>query len=119
MIEKDKLVKAEIKRLENIFKDMPQTEKTVVKGLIVQAARIRISLDEMWLDIVENGETEYFTQSEKTDPYERQRPISQIFTQRDKSYQTIIKLLCDRLPEGENAKDKGREIMEFISKGKR
>ena len=42
----------------------------VVEGLIIQAARLRVLLNEMWMDISENGDYEMFSQSDKTEPYE-------------------------------------------------
>ena len=48
----------------------------VVEGLIIQAARLRVLLNEMWMDISENGDYEMFSQSDKTEPYERERPVA-------------------------------------------
>ena len=50
-------VKAEIARLKRIYKDLPKNQYEVAMGLIVQAARLRARLDELWEDIQENGET--------------------------------------------------------------
>ena len=58
-------------------------------------ARLRILLDEMWIDISENGDVEMFSQSDKQEPYERERPIAKLFNSRDMSYQRIIKQLTD------------------------
>ena len=58
-------------------------------------------LDAIWEDLLENGETELFTQSANTEPYERERPASRTFTATDKSYQAIIKQLNDICPEAQ------------------
>ncbi len=89
---------AEIARLTEIYKDLPPNEFAVAQGLIVQAARLRARLDRLWADIEANGETEWFTQSEKTDPYERERPSARLFTATDKNYQAIIKQLNELTP---------------------
>ena len=89
---------AEIDRLTTIYKGLPPNQFAVAQGLIVQAARLRVRLDALWADIVENGETEKFTQSEKTDPYERERPAARLFTATDKNYQAIIKQLNELTP---------------------
>ena len=111
-IDIDKEVKKEVSRLKKIYKDIDKKDMAAVEGLIVQAARLRISLDIMWEDISVNGDTELFTQSEKTDPYERERPVARLFNARDKNYQTIIKILNDKLPE-KKAEDAAEEIMKF------
>ena len=96
---RDALVKKEKNRLNRLFKDVPKNKLKTAEGLIIQAARLRILLDEMWIDITENGDVELFSQSEKQDPYERERPIAKLYNSRDQSYQRIIKQLTDLIPE--------------------
>ena len=88
----------EVERLTEIYKGLPPKQFALAQGLIIQAARLRVRLDKLWAEIEEKGETEWFTQSDKTDPYERERPASRTFTATDKSYQSIIKQLNDMLP---------------------
>lgn len=114
----DKAVKKEISRLKKVYKDIPPNEKAMVDGLIIQAARLRISLDVMWEDISLNGDTEQFSQSEKTEPYERERPVARLFNARDKNYQSIIKQLNDKLPENKSS-DASEEILKFAFSGKK
>ena len=90
--------KSEIKRLSDIYKSLPHNQFAVAQGLIVQAARLRVRLNQLWEDIQENGETEMFSQSDKTDPYERERPAARLFTATDKNYQSIIKQLNELTP---------------------
>lgn len=117
-MEMDKAVKKEIARLKRIFKDIDPKDKAVADGLIVQAARLRASLDALWEDLCSKGDTEWFSQSEKTEPYERERPAARLFNTRDKNYQTIIKQLMDKLPEGKTV-DAGEDIMRFALSGKK
>ena len=88
----------EIERLIAIYQGLPPKQFALAQGLIIQAARLRVRLDKLWAELTEKGETEWFTQSEKTEPYERERPASRTFTATDKSYQSIIKQLNDMLP---------------------
>lgn len=92
-------VKLEYDRLIEIFKDIPKDKMDVVDGLVTQAARLRVMLDTAWDDIVENGDYEDFSQSDKLPPYERERPVAKIFNQRDGAYQKIIFQLVKLLPE--------------------
>lgn len=101
----------EVERLTELYKSLPPKQFALAQGLIIQAARLRVRLDKLWAELEEKGETEWFTQSEKTDPYERERPASRTFTATDKSYQSIIKQLNDMLPvEDESGAD---ELDEF------
>ncbi len=91
----------ETKRLMKVYAGMEPNLLKVAEGLIAEAARLRVRLDYLWKDLQENGETEMFSQSEKTEPYERERPQSRTYTATNKSYQAIIKQLSDLCPPAE------------------
>ena len=95
----------EIERLTDIYRSLPPKQFALAQGLIIQAARLRVRLDKLWAELQEKGETEWFTQSEKTDPYERERPASRTFMATDKSYQSIIKQLNDMIPDDDSNED--------------
>ena len=108
-----KVEAAEYDRLFTIYSGLPKNKLAVAEGLIRQAARLRARLDMLWEDLQTNGETEFFTQSDKTEPYERERPASRTFTATDKSYQSIIKQLNELCPD--NAE--GDALTEFLNDG--
>lgn len=91
----------EIERLLALYDKLPPKKLALANGLIQQAARLRVRLDYLWADIQENGEFEFFSQSDKTAPYERERPASKTFTATDKNYQAIIRQLDSMLPPEE------------------
>ena len=91
-------VDSETRRLRKIFAGLPAGQLAVVDGLIIQAARLRVQLNEVYEDLVENGRTEMFQQSEKCEPYERERPAAAQFVKLDKSYQSVIKQLVELAP---------------------
>lgn len=97
--EREKLVKKELKRLSKLFVDIPENKKKVAEGLIIQAARLRILLNDLWEDISKNGDYELFSQSDNQEPYERERPAAKLYNSRDASYHKVIKQLIDLLPE--------------------
>ncbi|WP_413527380.1 helix-turn-helix domain-containing protein [Marinilactibacillus psychrotolerans] len=88
-------VALEVERLEKIFVKIPKEQLDVAEGLITQAARLRILLDDNWRDIMENGEYEKFSQSENQKPYDRKRPIVENYDNRDRTYHAIMKQLTD------------------------
>ncbi len=92
-------VEEEVNRLRKLFKSIPKNQLDVAEGLITQAARLKVLLDDNWKDILENGEYEKFSQSENQVPYDRKRPIVENYDNRDKTYQSIIKQLTDLLPQ--------------------
>lgn len=89
---------SEIKRLSTIYKGLPPKMLALAQGLIVQAARIRVKLDLLNRDIEENGLTELFQQSDKVEPYSRERPEAALFVKLDKNYQSIMRQLQDMVP---------------------
>lgn len=92
-------VQKEVERLRAVYKDLPANQLVVVDGLIIQAARLRVSLDTLQEEINQEGLTQWFTQSpEKTPPYKRITPASDLFVKMDKSYQSIIKQLNELTP---------------------
>lgn len=86
-------------RLNRIYKDISKENKSIIEGLINRAAFMRITLDDMEQDLDENGFVEPFSQSEKLEPYERERPVARLYNTMNKNYQSIIKQLSDLLPK--------------------
>ncbi|HFZ5969234.1 TPA: helix-turn-helix domain-containing protein, partial [Enterococcus faecium] len=108
MDDMEKRVELEKKRLQKIFDKIPHDKLNLVEGLIIQAARLRVLLDDNWKDIIENGEYEKFKQSENQIAYDRKRPIVENYDNRDKTYQAIVKQLTDLLPQGTRADKKSK-----------
>lgn len=97
-------VENERNRLHGLFSDIPEYQLEVAEGLIIQASRLRILLDDNWRDILENGEYEKFSQSKDQKPYDRKRPIVENYDNRDKTYKDIIKQLNEMLPTQDGIK---------------
>lgn len=96
---KKKRVRKEYNRIKKIYKDMPPDVKTTVDSLIHRAAFMRVSLEDMEADLDERGFVEFFSQSEKTEPYERERPVARLYNTLNKNYQSIMKQLSDLVPK--------------------
>lgn len=110
---KEERITKENRRLNIIFRQIPKKEKSAIEGLIKRAAYMRVSLEDMELDLDENGFTEPFTQSTNTPPYDRQRPIAQLYNTMNKNYQAIMKQLSDSVPK-EPATERGDGFDKFI-----
>ena len=81
--------------LMSLYEQVPDNKKKLCAGLIREAARLKVSLDELWEDILENGNVELDASGK-----EKERPTSSIFTSRDKSYRSCIRHLDSLLPAG-------------------
>ena len=88
----------EYDRLSVLYQNIPSNKRALVDGLLLQAARLRVSLDDLYADLQKNGNTEMFKQANDGVEFPRERPESKIFATRDKSYLSIIKKLDELLP---------------------
>jgi len=112
--QKEKYIKAEIKRLKKIYKDIEPNRKDSAIGLIERASFMRVSLDEMEASLNSKGFVEMFSQSETQEPYERKRLTADLYNQINGSYQKIIKQLTDLLPKEQVKNDNDDGFNSFI-----
>lgn len=103
-IEKAERILKETRRLKRIYRTIDKDNKAIIEGLIQRAAYMRITLEDYEEDLDKGGYTEMFTQSEKTDPYERERPVARLYNTMNANYQKIIKQLSDLVPKQEFSK---------------
>lgn len=99
-------IKKEHRRLTAVYKNIEPSKKAIATGLIGRAAFMRVQLEDLELDLLENGWTEPFSQGNQ-EPYDRARPTSQIYNSTNANYQKIIKQLDGMLPKTEAAPTKG------------
>lgn len=112
---KDERIKTEERRLLKIYGDLKNDKKLkAAQGLIRRAAYMRVTLEDCEKDINENGLTEKFSQGEQ-EPYDRKRPVADLYNSINTSYQKIIKQLTDLLPDEEKAE--ADPFIAFISSG--
>lgn len=100
---KDSRIKAELKRLSKNYTDLTPAKKAIADGLLKRAAFMRIELEDLESDLIENGWTELFSQGKNQEPYARQRPQGQTYNSVNANYQKIIKQLDTMLPREETA----------------
>ena len=112
---KDERVLREVRRLRKIFADMPKDNLQMVEGLIVEAADLRVRLEDIRKDLDINGYDEMFSQSEHQEPYERERPQARRYISMNKNYQSIMKQLGDYIPKKTEPKDTDDGFDDFIS----
>ena len=99
VLTKEERISKEEKRLRKNYKEIKKDKMAIVDGIIRRAAYMRITLEDMETDLDEKGFVELFSQSERTEPYERERPVARLYNTMNKNYQSIIKQLSDLLPK--------------------
>ena len=112
---KENRIKDEDKRLRKIYDGIETKRYDIVDGLIVQAARLRITLDDMSVDLDANGYIEKFQQSKDVEPYERRRPTADLYNTMNTSYQKCIKQLTDLLPKEPITINQADEFEDFVN----
>lgn len=111
---REERISKEEKRLRRIYKNIGKDQKAIIDGLIQRAAYMRITLEDYEADLDEKGYVEMFSQSDKMEPYERERPVARLYNTMNKNYQSIIKQLTDLVPkEPPKTEDDGFE--EFVN----
>ena len=110
---KQERINAEIDRLHNIFGAIPDRKRHVIEGLIRRSAYMRATLEDYEADLDEGGYVELFSQSDKQEPYERERPVARLYNTMIRNYQNLMKQLSDLLPD-EVKIDIKDEISEFL-----
>ena len=100
-MEKAKRIRKEENRLKKIYKNLEGQKKQTAQGLIQRAAFMRVTLEDFEADLDQNGFVEMFQQGKDQDPYERKRPVADLYNSMNTSYQKIVKQLTDLLPKDE------------------
>ena len=95
-------IRAELGRLNRIFRNIPKNKRELAKGLIESAAFMRVTLTDMEKDLSANGVTEVFEQTLSVKPYDRHRPVATLYNTMNKNYQTTIKQLSELVVSCDN-----------------
>lgn len=98
-IAKDVVVKREIARLTNLFKDMERVRRLSTKGLIEEAAFMKATLQELKIEIDKAGPIDEMPQGEYS--ILREHPALRSYNTMVQRYSGILKQLTDLLPKEE------------------
>jgi hypothetical protein len=98
-LDKQPRILNEVARLKGIYKDLPKETLNLNDGLIKRAAYMLVTLEDYELDLDTRGYVEQFSQSEKLEPYERERPVARLYNTMNKNYQSIMKQLSELIPK--------------------
>lgn len=116
-ITKESRIKEEEERLRKVYENLDSQKKIVAEGIIKRAAYLRVTLEDFEKDLDKNGYTEPFRQGNQ-EPYDRKRPVADMYTSMNALYQKATKQLTDLLPKENPDKEVSDELMDFIGGGK-
>lgn len=94
---KEELIKKEKNRLKRIFKDMDENRKKMAEGLFEEAAFMKIALQDLKAEVVEEGTVDEMQQG--TYKIKREHPALKSYNTMISKYTTTLKILCDMLPK--------------------
>ena len=114
-MQKDKLIKAELRKLNKFFHNMPKDKQKLLKGLKEQAAFMYATLMELQEIMNNEGPVELFEQGKQK--LLREHPASKVYNSMIKNYSSVIKQLLELMP-AEDKKTVEDELLAFIKKAK-
>lgn len=97
-MDKDKKIKSEIAQLNKIFKDIPKDSGKLVEGLIQNAAFMRVTLEELQQEVIENGAVIQCQSGNGFDTI-KDNPAQKAYTTMVARYTQIINQLQTFLPK--------------------
>ena len=112
--EKDRLVNNEISRLTRLFKDITRNKRLTAKGLIEEAAYMRITLQELKVEIDRDGPIDEMPQGEYS--ILREHPALKAYNTMVQRYTNIINQLTNLHPKEEFKKEVDDGFESFVMK---
>lgn len=110
---KEARIKREVSALKRQYKAIDPAHKLNAERLIHRAAYQRATLEDLEVDLDENGWTEPFQQSPNVDPYDRKRPNADLYISLSAQYTRTMKQLDAMLPKG-TATSTNDELLDFL-----
>ena len=113
-VDKDTLVNREINRLTPLFKDIERNKRLTAKGLIEEVAFMKITLQELKVEIDKEGPIDEMPQGEYS--ILREHPALKSYNMVVQRYTGAIKQLIDLLPKEEIKKEVDDGFDDFLKK---
>ena len=105
----DTRIKRERERLLEIFAELDEKRRNTAVSLIENAAFMTVTLEDLRKTISENGVVSEYQNGENQFGTKKS-PEVEVYNTMIKNFTTIIKTLCDMLPEGSTA---ASELLDF------
>jgi hypothetical protein len=112
-IDKDRLVNNEINRLTKLFKDIDRNKRLTAKGLIEEAAYMKITLQELKVEIDKHGPIDEMPQGEYS--ILREHPALKSYNTMVQRYTNIIDKLINLHPKESEVVEGDDSFEDFIN----
>ena len=112
-VSKDTLIKREVNRLTNLFKDMERVRKLSTNGLIIEASFMKATLAELKTEIDKEGPIDDMPQGDYS--ILREHPALKSYNTMVQRYAATLKQLTDLLPKEVQKVVEDDGFNEFIS----
>lgn len=113
-MDKNKLVSNEIKRLNGLFKDIAANKRLTAKGLIEEAAYMRITLQELKEEIDKGGPIDEMQQGDYS--ILREHPALKAYNTMVQRYTNIIDKLTNLHPKEEIKREVDDGFDDFVNR---
>ncbi|WP_422487129.1 hypothetical protein [Gudongella sp. DL1XJH-153] len=107
-LKNDKRFSSELKKIKNIYKEIPDDKKKLVQRLVENASFMAILLEDLQEDIKQNGYKEEYKNGANQFGFKRSI-AADLYQVTIKNYSSVIKQLNDLLPNNEIEEDDGFE----------
>nr|DAM87221.1 MAG TPA: hypothetical protein [Caudoviricetes sp.] len=111
-IDKDKIRRAETRKLNKIAKAVPESKKAVADSLTRELVFMACTLEELRADVDKNGAVELFKNGRQE--MLRESPALKSYSTLIQRYSLLYKQLCELLPK-EEAKGAEDELQAFLA----
>ena len=112
-LDKDRLVNNEINRLTKLFKDIDRNRRLTAKGLIEEAAYMRITLQELKVEIDKSGPIDEMPQGDYS--ILREHPALKAYNTMVQRYTNIIDKLTNLHPKEVKVVEEDDGFADFIN----
>jgi len=116
--EKQKAIRAELRRLNKIFENIPDDRKSVVQPMIQNVAFMTVELSDLQKIIQEHGSIDFFENGKNQKGYKVSAPI-QAYNSLAKTWTTAVKVLLGELTDGTEKSAAQSSLATFMTGGKR
>ena len=113
VLDKDRLVNNEINRLTKLFKDIDRNRRLTAKGLIEEAAYMRITLQELKVEIDKSGPIDEMPQGDYS--ILREHPALKAYNTMVQRYTNIIDKLTNLHPKEVKVVEEDDGFADFIN----
>lgn len=115
-IDKEKVRKKELAKLNRIFKTLPKDKQKLAEGLKQQAAFMVATLAELQEILNNDGALDLFEQGEQR--MIREHPAAKTYNSMIRNYVAVCKQLFDLLPDDNKNADTRDELLAFVKQAR-